>query len=106
MKNSSNLVCRRYLSGEGAPSRRLMLSVFKPERMDAHTWGCMFVIRKKGSIIKKVARGVDSVDALLNAFEGIRVALEPSCSATLFMRLKVMGKWVTVSVPELSLIHI
>ena len=56
----------------------VVANVFEPKEMNPHQWGCRFEISGLPIDVAESAYGVDSMQALMMALEGIRVRLENS----------------------------
>lgn len=71
------IIAVRQLSGAG--SRKVTVSLGKPRRMKrGEDWECPFRIRGLGGSAVQYGYGVDAIQALTTALEGIRVTLERS----------------------------
>jgi len=71
-------IAARQLQFEGDSSKKIVLSIDAPEQVSADEWRCRFRIIGMGNDQPKYAHGSDSIQALLLAFEGLRVALADS----------------------------
>lgn len=71
------IIAVRQLSDAG--SRKVTVSLGKPRRMKrGEDWECPFQIKGLGGSAAKYGYGVDAIQALTTALEGIRVTLERS----------------------------
>lgn len=68
----------RPLQLEGEPSRKVSLAIYAPEQVSEVEWKCAFRITGLDNDEPRYAHGNDGVQALILAFEGLRVALATS----------------------------
>ena len=71
------IIAARELRSEPLANKRLTVILGKPRR-SGKDWVCQFQIKGLEDSEIRNAFGVDAIQALLGAFEGIRVALERS----------------------------
>jgi hypothetical protein len=74
-------IARRTLDEHGVTGRKVVVSIGlpRPQRLSKHgDWECPFLIEGIGESKVERAGGVDSLQALLMAIEGVRVRLEQS----------------------------
>lgn len=72
-------IARRTLAEDGATGREIFISIGlpRPYRLSKHgDWECPFLIEGIGEPKVETACGVDSLQALILAIEGVRVRLE------------------------------
>jgi hypothetical protein len=69
-------LCSRELLVDGSDKDRVTVYVGKPERKSEREFACPFQLVGVGEPILNYGRGVDCLQALTMALEGIRVALE------------------------------
>ena len=73
------VIAERRLVVRGAAKRRVVVSLGTPRRRRGQTdWECPFRIRGAGLTSLEYGYGVDSVQALTTALEGIRAVLDRS----------------------------
>jgi uncharacterized protein DUF6968 len=68
----------RRLRGEGPKPKAVLVRVGKPRRSKGPDWECPFSINGLGIRGIQCAHGIDAIQALTMALEGIRVLLERS----------------------------
>jgi len=71
---TSPIATRAYESN-GKP---VVASVYQPAELNDGTWSCVFKITGLANAVDESAQGVDAFQALMMAFEAIRVRLEDS----------------------------
>jgi hypothetical protein len=74
-------IARRTLDEHGVTGRKVVVSIGlpRPQRLSKHgDWECPFLIEGIGESKVERAGGVDSLQALIMAIEGVRVRLEQS----------------------------
>jgi hypothetical protein len=72
-------IARRTLAEEGVTGRKVVVSIGlpRPDRFSKHgDWECPFLIEGVGESKVETTYGVDSLQALILAIEGVRVRLE------------------------------
>ena len=72
-------IARRTLTEEGVTGRKIVVSIGlpRPDRLSKHgDWECPFLIEGVGESKVETTYGVDSLQALILAIEGVRVRLE------------------------------
>ena len=84
-RQSSSLgrvIATRVLREEGHPKRKIVISIGTPRpdpgSKDSDTWECPFLIKGLGESTAQRGSGVDAIQALITAIQGIRVSLEKS----------------------------
>src|SRR5262245_36978793 len=65
----------RHLVFRDEPRKKLVVTMGKPRKVAAHDWRCPFRITGSGVPRLEFGRGVDALQALTDALEGIRVRL-------------------------------
>jgi hypothetical protein len=79
-RNESSLgtvIGERRLVFRNAPRRTLVVTLGKPRRMKRQPdWECPFRIKGRGLAVFEFGYGVDALQALTSALEGIRVTLD------------------------------
>ena len=70
------VVASRVLIQQNAHSQKVTVSIGCPRRLRRTSWECRFLIEGMGAPIIGRAGGVDTLQALLQAVEGVRVGLE------------------------------
>lgn len=79
MRKFGEVIAERRLVVRGAPQKRVVVSLGAPRRRRGETdWECPFRIRGAGITSFEYGYGVDSVQALTTALEGIRAVLDKS----------------------------
>jgi len=71
-----HVVARRVLTESGLGKRKVTISIGAPRRHPQVDWECPFLIDGIGDSRVQKAGGVDALQALLMAIEGVRVTLE------------------------------
>ena len=72
-----NVIGERRLVFRDAPRKKLVVILGKPRRMKGHEdWECPFRIKGPGVAVLEFGYGVDALQALTTALEGIRVMLD------------------------------
>jgi hypothetical protein len=75
----ANPIAVRRLSVEGEPQRAVVVTIGKPRpEPDPSVWRCSFLVEGIPGGRRRVARGVDGLQALLNAIEATRRTLVTS----------------------------
>jgi hypothetical protein len=75
----ANPIAVRRLSVEGAPPREVVVTIGKPRpEPDPSVWKCSFLVEGIPGARRRVARGVDALQALQNAIEATRRTLVAS----------------------------
>jgi hypothetical protein len=73
----ANVIGERRLAFRDAPRKTLVVTLGKPRRMKGHQdWECPFRIKGAGVARLEFGYGVDALQALTTALEGIRVMLD------------------------------
>src|SRR5687767_1590936 len=71
------VIGERHLVFRDAPRKKLVVTLGKPRRMKGHQdWECPFRITGLGAARLEFGYGVDALQALTSALEGIRVVLD------------------------------
>lgn len=72
------VIADRQLVSRGDPNTRIRVSLGHPRqsKSDKNEWECPFRIRGQGGSLVEFGYGVDSMQALTTALEGIRVLLD------------------------------
>src|SRR5262249_10218658 len=78
MTTGSPIIASRALQIEDDPSKEVILSIVAPEQVSPDEWKCGYRMVGLGKGELRYAHGSDSVQALVLAFEGLRVALADS----------------------------
>ena len=72
-----NVIGERRLEFRDAPRKKLVVTLGKPRRTKGHQdWECPFRIKGAGVACLEFGHGVDALQALTSALEGIRVVLD------------------------------
>ncbi len=74
----ANPIAERRFSVVGEPAREVVVTIGKPRPDPSGDWRCSFRIRGISDDRRRVARGLDALQALLLAVEGAREALAAS----------------------------
>jgi hypothetical protein len=77
--NLGQVVARRILAEQGVARRKIVVSIGlpRPDTLSKHgDWECAFLIQGVGKSKVQKTFGVDSLQALMMAIEGVRVSLE------------------------------
>ena len=75
----ANPIAVRRLSVEGEPCREVVVTIGKPRpEPDPSVWRCSFLVEGIPGARRRVARGVDALQALQNAIEATRRTLAAS----------------------------
>jgi hypothetical protein len=75
----ANPIAVRTLSVEGEPGREIRITIGKPRpEPDPSVWRCSFLVEGIARARRRVAYGVDALQAMQNAVEGARRALHAS----------------------------
>lgn len=77
-RGSGVIVATRCLTRPGTRHEIGSVTLYKPRRLGQDHWGCHFRIKGLGDAKLDEAFGVDGVQALLCAIDGVRYALEKS----------------------------
>src|SRR5580765_7090720 len=73
-----DVIASRRLTSLGDDARRITVRVGRPRRVQAGEWACPVEFTGLAEIGQIAGRGVDSCQALLNAFDGIHYTLAQS----------------------------
>ncbi|WP_425163013.1 DUF6968 family protein [Candidatus Binatus sp.] len=94
------VIARRILSEEGVAGRKIVVSIGlpRPDPRKGGDWECPFLIEGVGKSEVQKAFGVDSLQALMIAIQGIRVGLEQS-GRNLFWLDSEIGADIPLTVP-------
>ena len=72
-----NIIGERRLVFLDGPRKKLVVTMGKPRRMKGHQdWECPFQINGPGVTLREFGYGVDALQALTTALEGIRALLD------------------------------
>jgi hypothetical protein len=94
-------IARRTLTEEGVTGRKIVVSIGlpRPDRLSKHgDWECPFLIEGVGESKVETTYGVDSLQALILAIEGVRVRLEQT-GRNLFWLDPNLGTDIPLNVP-------
>lgn len=94
-------IARRTLAEEGVTGRKVVVSIGlpRPDRFSKHgDWECPFLIEGVGESKVETTYGVDSLQALILAIEGVRVRLEQT-GRNLFWLDPNLGTDIPLNVP-------
>jgi hypothetical protein len=73
----SNVIGERRLVFRDAPRKKVVVTLGKPRKMKGHRdWECPFRIKSPGVVRLEFGYGVDALQALTTALEGIRSMLD------------------------------
>ena len=84
-----HVVARRVLTESGLERRKVTISIGAPRRHPRVDWECPFLIDGIGDSRVRKAGGVDALQALVMAIEGIRVTLEGTGRGLVWLYPKV-----------------
>ena len=94
-------IARRKLTEEGVTGRKIvvLIGLPRPDRLSKHgDWECPFLIEGVGESKVETTYGVDSLQALILAIEGVRVRLEQT-GRNLFWLDPNLGTDIPINVP-------
>jgi hypothetical protein len=94
------VIARRILSEQGVVGRKVVVSIGlpRPDPLKGGDWECPFLIEGVGKSEVQKAFGVDSLQALIIAIQGIRVGLEQT-GRNLFWLGPEIGPDIPLNVP-------
>jgi hypothetical protein len=98
--NLGRVVARRILSEQGVVGREIAVSIGlpRPDRSKKGDWECPFLIEGVGKSKVQKAFGIDSMQALIEAIQGLRVNLE-QIGRPLFFLDPEFGTDIAINVP-------
>jgi hypothetical protein len=100
LSDLGEVIARRMLSEQGVVGRKIVLSIGlpRPDPLKGGDWECPFLIDGVGKSEVQKAFGVDSLQALIIAIQGIRVGLEQT-GRNFFWFDPEIGPDIPVNVP-------
>jgi hypothetical protein len=96
------VIARRILEEEGFPKRKIVVSIGMPRKdpLSKHgDWECPFLLQGVGDSTVQRSGGVDSMQALIVAIQGIRVGLEQSGRKFFYIDPKMGSFQIPMFVP-------
>jgi len=70
------VIARRILGEQGFPKRKIVVSIGLPRPHPRHDWECPFLLEGVGNSKVQCGYGVDAMQALIIALQGIRFTLK------------------------------
>jgi hypothetical protein len=100
LSDLGRVIARRILSEQGVVGRKIMVSIGlpRPDPLKGGDWECPFLIEGVGKSEVQKAFGVDSLQSLIIAIQGIRVELEQT-GRNLFWLGPEIGPDIPLNVP-------
>lgn len=86
--NIGRVVASRTFTQQNGRTRKVKVSIGLPRRLLRASWECRFLIEGIGAPIVGRAGGVDTLQALLQAVEGVRVNLEQTGHCFVWLNAK------------------